>query len=131
MKARYYLGGAIIVIFLAVLVYNFTQTDIQYESDFQKVISTGKTCKATGTWVREKSFEENRNDRTFSFFIKDAYNNEMKVVYKGIKPNNFEVATSVVVTGKFENGAFHANDVLTKCPSKYEGQPATVGKSDT
>lgn len=46
----------------------------------------------------------------------------MRVVYKGTKPNNFEIATNVVVTGKFENGYFHATDVLTKCPSKYEGQ---------
>ncbi|MBU2445215.1 MAG: cytochrome c maturation protein CcmE [Bacteroidetes bacterium] len=128
MKARYYLGGIVIVIFLGLLVYNFTQTDIEYESNFSTLMQDGKTCKATGTWIRDKAFEENRADKTFSFFIRDAHNNEMKVVYKGIKPNNFEVATSVVVTGKFENGYFNATDVLTKCPSKYEGQPTTVGK---
>ncbi len=131
MKARYYLGGAIIIIFLAVLVYNFTQTDIEYESNFTAIMKDGKTCKATGTWVREKSFEENRAERTFSFYMRDAHKNEMKVVYNGIKPNNFEVATSVVVTGKFENGYFHASDVLTKCPSKYEGQPTAGGQNSS
>jgi cytochrome c-type biogenesis protein CcmE len=129
MKVRYYLGGVVIVIFLAVLLYNFTQTDIEYESDFTTVMKNGKTCKATGTWVREKAFEENRADRTFSFYIRDANKNEMKVIYKGIKPNNFEVATSVVVTGKYENDHFNATDVLTKCPSKYEGQPAPAGQN--
>lgn len=122
MKARYYIGGIIIIIFLGLLFFNFTKTNIKYESDFNKVMSSGKTCKATGVWIKEKSFEENLDQRTFTFYLRDANNNEMKVVYKGIKPNNFEIATSVVVTGKFENGVFYATDVLTKCPSKYEGQ---------
>lgn len=122
MKARYYIGGVIIIIFLGLLFFNFTKTNIKYESDFNKVMSSGKTCKATGVWIKEKSFEENLDQRTFTFYLRDANNNEMKVVYKGIKPNNFEIATSVVVTGKFENGVFYATDVLTKCPSKYEGQ---------
>ena len=46
----------------------------------------------------------------------------MRVVYEGTIPNNFESATSVVVTGKYQNGYFHAKDILTKCPSKYEEQ---------
>ena len=48
--------------------------------------------------------------------------NEMKVIYEGAMPNNFESATSVVVTGSYRNGYFHAKDILTKCPSKYEEQ---------
>ena len=50
----------------------------------------------------------------------DNSGQELKVVYKGAIPNNFESATSVVVTGKYHNGIFHASDILTKCPSKYE-----------
>ncbi|MCR4417793.1 MAG: cytochrome c maturation protein CcmE [Ignavibacteria bacterium] len=122
MKARHYIGGAIILVFLGLLFYNFTRTNIEYESDFTKVMQSGKVCKATGVWVKEKSFQENIQDRTFIFYLRDAKNNEMKVVYKGTKPNNFEIATNVVVTGKYENGYFQATDVLTKCPSKYEGQ---------
>lgn len=122
MKARHYIGGVIILVFLGLLFYNFTRTNIEYESDFTKVMQSGKVCKATGVWVKEKSFQENIQDRTFIFYLRDAKNNEMKVVYKGTKPNNFEIATNVVVTGKYENGYFQATDVLTKCPSKYEGQ---------
>jgi cytochrome c-type biogenesis protein CcmE len=129
MKARYYIGGAIILVFLGLLFYNFTRTNIEYESDFTKVMQSGKICKATGVWVKEKSFHENIQDRTFVFYLKDAKNNEMKVVYKGTKPNNFEIATNVVVTGKFENGYFNATDVLTKCPSKYEGQNVNTSGS--
>lgn len=129
MKARYYIGGAIIFVFLGLLFYNFTRTNIEYVSDFSKVMQSGKVCKASGVWVKEKSFQEDMQNRTFVFYLKDANNNEMKVIYRGTKPNNFEIATNVVVTGKYENGVFHATDVLTKCPSKYEGQ--NINTSDS
>ena len=55
----------------------------------------------------------------------DENGNEMKVIFEGTIPNNFETATSVVVTGKYKDGYFHAKDILTKCPSKYEEENVT------
>lgn len=123
MKKKYIFGGAIVVVFLGLLIYLFTQTNIDYESNFQVVQAKGKTVKATGSWVKEKNYVIDYANNTFTFFIKDASGKEMKVIYKGAMPNNFESATSVVVTGKYKDGCFHASDVLTKCPSKYEGKP--------
>lgn len=122
MKNKYIFGGAIIVLFLGIMGYLFTQSNIKYESDFSVVKSTDKTVKATGSWVKEKSYEMNRELNTFSFFMRDEKGNEMKVISEGVMPNNFESATSVVVTGSYQNGYFHAKDILTKCPSKYEEQ---------
>ncbi|MGE5500219.1 MAG: cytochrome c maturation protein CcmE [Syntrophothermus sp.] len=123
MKNKYLFGGGIIVVFLGLMIYLFTQTNIQYEGNFAKVQAKGKTFKATGSWVREKNYEVNSAEKTFSFYMKDTEGREMKVVFAGSMPNNFEQAQSVVVTGKYKDGYFHATDVLTKCPSKYEGQP--------
>lgn len=120
MKNKQIFGGAIVVVFLGLMIYLYTQTSIQYESNFKTVMSKEKTVKATGFWVKEKNYEVNKEKRTFSFFMVDEHGNEMKVVYAGAIPNNFESATSVVVTGKYQNGYFHAKDILTKCPSKYE-----------
>ena len=122
MKNKYIFGGAIIVLFLGIMGYLFTQSNIKYESDFSVVKSTDKTVKATGSWVKEKNYEMNKDLNTFSFFMKDEKGNEMKVICEGVMPNNFESATSVVVTGSYKNGYFHAKDILTKCPSKYEEQ---------
>ena len=61
----------------------------------------------------------------------DHLGNEMKVVYAGTIPNNFESSTSVVVTGKYQEGTFHAKDILTKCPSKYEEQFAFISNGCT
>jgi len=122
MKNKYIFGGAIIVLFLGIMGYLFTQSNIKYESNFTNVINSDKTCKATGSWVKDKNFETNREQNTFSFFMQDENGVEMKVIYEGAMPNNFETATSVVVTGSYRNGYFHAKDILTKCPSKYEQQ---------
>ena len=122
MKNKYVFGGFIIVLFLGIMAYLFTQSNIKYESDFTNVKNTENTVKATGSWVKEKSYEMNREQNTFSFYMVDEKGNEMKVVYEGAIPNNFETAKSVVVTGSYGNGYFHAKDILTKCPSKYEGQ---------
>ncbi len=120
MKNKYIFGGFIIVIFLGLMGYLFTQSNIQYEEDFAKVKQETKIVKATGQWVKEKNYELNRQENTFSFYLQDAKGVEMKVMYHGSIPNNFESAVSVVVTGQYKNGQFHAKDILTKCPSKYE-----------
>ncbi len=124
MKNKYVFGGIIIAVFLVLMGYLFTQSNIEYVDDFNKVMSTEKTVKATGSWVKEKSFQIDNQNKTFSFFMADDHGKQMKVIYEGAIPNNFESATSVVVTGKYENGYFHAKDILTKCPSKYEEQTA-------
>ena len=124
MKNKYVFGGIIIAVFLVLMGYLYTQSNIEYVDDFNKVMSTEKTVKATGSWVKEKNYQIDNQNKTFSFFMADDHGKQMKVIYEGAIPNNFESATSVVVTGKYENGYFHAKDILTKCPSKYEEQTA-------
>lgn len=129
MKNKYIFGGIIIVVFMGIMGYLFTETNISYEENFSNIVTSTKTMKATGSWVKEKSYHVDKQKKQFSFYMKDYMGNEMKVVYAGTIPNNFESSTSVVVTGKYENGSFHAKDILTKCPSKYEEQFDESSKS--
>ncbi|GJQ62806.1 MAG: cytochrome C biogenesis protein CcmE [Melioribacteraceae bacterium] len=120
MNKKYIFGGFIILVFMSLMGYLFTQTNVSYVSDFEVVKTTDKMIKATGFWVKEKKYDIDQTNNIFSFYMKDENGEEMKVMYKGTIPNNFESATSVVVTGKYQNNYFHAKDILTKCPSKYE-----------
>lgn len=122
MNKKYMIGGGIIVVFLGIMIYLFTQSNIGYENDLTKVINSQKMVRATGAWVKEKDWEYKNSQ--FIFYMKDEKGTEMKVIYKGAMPNNFEHATSVVVTGKYQQGVFHAKDILTKCPSKYQDAEA-------
>ncbi len=123
MKNKYMFGGGIIVVFLGIMIYLFTQTNVQYENNFAKVMGAGKTVKATGSWIKERNYNIDKENKIFSFYMKDDAGNVMKVMYHGAMPNNFESSTSIVATGKYQDGVFHANDILTKCPSKYQEQP--------
>jgi cytochrome c-type biogenesis protein CcmE len=50
----------------------------------------------------------------------------VKVVYPKGKPNNFEAASQVVAIGSYKDGVFYAEDMLVKCPSKYQGETQTA-----
>jgi cytochrome c-type biogenesis protein CcmE len=53
--------------------------------------------------------------------VKTDTGTHASVVYHGTVPDLYKVGREVVVTGKYENGSFAANDgsLSTKCPSKY------------
>jgi cytochrome c-type biogenesis protein CcmE len=61
--------------------------------------------------------------------MKDDYGKVEKIVFDGGKPNNFEIANAIVVKGRYQDGCFHASDILTKCPSKYEADAESVKKT--
>lgn len=129
MKNKYIFGGIIITLFLGIMGYLFTQSNIKYENNFSVVKSSHKTVKATGSWVKEKQYSYDAKNNLFKFYMKDEKGEEMLVVYQGAMPNNFESATSVVVTGSYQDNYFYAKDILTKCPSKYQEQPTAKSSS--
>ena len=43
------------------------------------------------------------------------------VHYDGVKPGNFEEAVPIVAVGRYDDGVFYAEQLLVKCPSKYQG----------
>ncbi len=121
---------SIIVIVSAIIFgsVTFVETNVEY-GDFKTAMSSNKKIQVKGEWVKEKEATFDALKGQFIFYMKDDNNNEQKVVFDGARPNNFEIADAIVAKGKYENGYFHASDVLTKCPSKYEGSPDEVKKS--
>jgi cytochrome c-type biogenesis protein CcmE len=123
------IGVIVIAIFVIVGSISFMDNEIEYV-DFKDAQNISKTVQVKGNWVKEKESKFDVNTNTFTFYMRDDNNNEMKVVLDGAKPNNFEVADAIVAKGKVEDGYFHAKSVLTKCPSKYEGKGEDVQKTD-
>lgn len=121
MKSRYVIGVIIVVIFLAIGGYSFVNSSVEYAT-LSKAEETGKKVQVTGKWVKERATHYDSKRNQFTFHMEDEDGKVAKVVLHGAKPNNFDIATSVVAKGKFEDGEFHASDVLTKCPSKYDGK---------
>ena len=57
--------------------------------------------------------------REMTFKITDE-TSELNVVYSGASPQNFIEGGEVVISGNLiSEDAFRANQILTKCPSKF------------
>jgi cytochrome c-type biogenesis protein CcmE len=119
MKAKYIVGIVVAIAFVAVAVFAVTEKGIAY-MDFHTAAESGARAQVAGTWVREKETWYDSKTNQFHFTLRDTSGTQMPVVLDGAKPNNFELAVSVVATGSMEGDRFHATNVLTKCPSKYE-----------
>ena len=128
MKIKYIVGIVIIGIFVFLAIISFSQSKIQY-SDFSEAKKINKTVQIIGSVNKEKPFAYDANSNLFTFFLVDEKHIESKVTLMGAKPANFEMAPTCVIKGKFQDGDFVATEVLTKCPSKYEGQDFNQHKS--
>ena len=68
-------------------------------------------------------------DRQFlKFDLKDSKGEVLPVEYHGVIPGNFDQATSIVAIGHYENGTFAADQLLVKCPSKYQAEAEKGGR---
>jgi cytochrome c-type biogenesis protein CcmE len=128
MKPKIIVGGIIVVAGIILGALNFMESNVEY-ADFSAAEKMNKKVQVKGEWIKDQPTSFDSEKIKFSFYMKDDANRISKVVLDGAKPNNFEMATSVVAKGKFVNGEFHATEVLTKCPSKYEGTSEAVKKT--
>lgn len=67
----------------------------------------------------KSAYDANGN---FTFVLTDDKGNKLPVLYKRVKPANFDQAVGVVAIGRQRNGMFEADQLLVKCPSKYESE---------
>jgi cytochrome c-type biogenesis protein CcmE len=60
----------------------------------------------------------------FTFMLQDERGKLIKVISDDPRPANFEQAISIVAIGRYDPAeqAFMADDLLVKCPSKYQEQ---------
>jgi cytochrome c-type biogenesis protein CcmE len=128
MKAKFIIGGIVVVIGIALAAMNFLESNVEY-ADFTTAQKMQKKVQVKGEWVKDQASSFDPDKVKFTFYMKDDAQRVVKVVLDGAKPNNFELATSVVAKGKFVNDEFHATEILTKCPSKYEGTSEAVKKT--
>lgn len=53
--------------------------------------------------------------------VADGSRNRLDVVYVGVKPDLLKDAVEAILTGELgEDGLFHANELLLRCPTRYE-----------
>lgn len=61
-----------------------------------------------------------KNKLNVEFVLKEGENN-LPIHYSGIRPDLFKDKAEVIVTGNYVQGVFLAENLQTKCASRYEG----------
>jgi len=129
MNKKYIIGLAVAVVFIVIAVLSLDTSAIEY-ANFEEAMASGKKVQVTGSWIKEKPTHYDPEKNLFTFYMKDKKNKEVKVIHKGPKPQNFNIANYFVVTGRFRGNVFYSTNILTKCPSKYEGQIDDLKKKE-
>ncbi len=141
-KIRFLVGSLLIVGAIGYLITMGISNTSQYfftvdELMSQKVSFTGAGLKVKGNVVNG-SIKRDPDDYLNVNFSIEENNSSLKVAYQGVTPDMFVDGGEVVVEGTLgQDGVFHANTLLTSCPSKYEAEkeagkmhPGTLPKSD-
>lgn len=119
MKTSQIILLAVIAVFVVVLAINFSGSSSQY-ADFATARESGDYVHVVGTWVEREKASYDADHDLFRFAMQDTSGQVSWVVYNDPQPQNFDHAERVVIVGKQDGEAFHAEKIIMKCPSKYE-----------
>jgi cytochrome c-type biogenesis protein CcmE len=81
--------------------------------------------------LADKDYVLKPQEQFLRFNLKDEHGEVMPVEYRGVIPGNFDQAVSVVAIGKYSGDHFEAQQLLVKCPSKYQAEADKAAKGKT
>ena len=122
-RKKFLIGGIIVALAINSLAYTGFQSSATYYYTVSEITGQdnsiyGENVKVNGL-VASGSVESNLSDLTLKFTIAEA-GDSLPVVFHGVTPDNFKVGNEIVIEGYLDStGVFHADSILTKCPSKY------------
>jgi cytochrome c-type biogenesis protein CcmE len=122
MKTKHIIGVLIVAGAVVLGALSFQGTVTPYV-DFNEARASGRRCQVMGDIVHSATTYETSSQQLL-FTIVDPSGDPLEVAYHGIMPGNFEQATQVVAKGTYANRRFAADEILVKCPSKYQGSEA-------
>jgi cytochrome c-type biogenesis protein CcmE len=89
---------------------DFTEASQNPDTEFHVV---GKLDPAT------IFYQPKINSDECSFMMNDSKGIEKKVILHKSPPSDIKKSEQIVIIGKMQGEVFHANEILMKCPSKY------------
>ena len=127
MNVKYLLAAVLVTAAVAIGVTSFRKTVTPYVSFAEARRSSGMV-QVKGV-LADKKYVVREGDQFLRFRLKDDGNEVVEVRYKGVIPGNFDQATSIVAIGSSQDGPFEAEQLLVKCPSKYQAEAQKTGNT--
>lgn len=148
-RMKFIIGGVLIIAAVVYLIYSSTRASAQYFVTIQEAEEKGdsilgRDLRVAGAVIGDSIQYDNDNlELTFTVAnipgdnkeieeqgglaavlyeaVNDPDNSRMEVIYYGPKPDLLRNEAQAIMTGQImEDGVFHADELLLKCPTKYE-----------
>jgi cytochrome c-type biogenesis protein CcmE len=121
LKPLHLIGIAIILLAIVTGYFGLRSAFRPYTTSVSEAVGSGRSVQLAGFLGSTGEYDTNGN---FTFNLQDGTGKLVKVIYPKPRPANFEQAVSVVAIGHYDASqkAFMAEDMLVKCPSKYQEQ---------
>jgi cytochrome c-type biogenesis protein CcmE len=158
-RIKFIIGGLLIIAAVIYLVVSSTQANAQYfmtitELQGKAAAMAGKEARVSGA-VLGDTIKYDPQTLTLTFMVADVPGDNnviekqgglaavlhaavidqnrprMQVVYNGAKPDLLKNEAQAIMTGKLgDDGKFYANELLLKCPTKYQDAVPTQVAGD-
>lgn len=120
-KWMYVVGIILMAGFAVMMLFEMQSSSTQYVMKVDDALRIrNRPIQFNGAIVHSKTtYDLPKHELRFA--LRDADGKILNVDYRGPKPASLDTATSAVARGYIRNGRMRADQVLLKCPSKYEG----------
>jgi len=148
-RVKFFIGGGLILAAIVYLIISNTQASAQYFLTVDELVARGNSLadrevRISGAVIGE-SIVYDAQTLTLTFDIahvpgdnkekkaegglasalhaavNDPARQRLHVVYEGVKPDLLQHEAQAIMTGRIgEDGVFYAQELLLKCPTKYE-----------
>ena len=148
-RVKFIVGGILILAAVIYLIFSSTKANAEYfmtvdEVHAKSASMVGRSLRISGAVIGSTiQFNPETNNLTFEIAnvpgdnatiaaqgglskvlhdaVADPTRTRLAIIYAGPKPDLMRDEAQAIITGQLgEDGVFHANELLLKCPTKYE-----------
>ena len=123
-KIKFIIGGVVIALAIAYLVYAGIQNNATYFFTIDELYTKGEAqyncpVRVSGK-VDGETIAFNNRDLVLTFDVTSETGERMHVIFNGPKPDQMRHEAEAILEGKYDGNVFTAQSLLLKCPSRYE-----------
>jgi cytochrome c-type biogenesis protein CcmE len=148
-RTKFIIGGVLILAAVVYLIVSSTQASAEYFMTIDELkakgsAAVGKSLRLSGAVIGD-TIQYDPQTLTLTFEVAnvpgdnaeieaqgglaevlhqaviDTSRSRVKVIYNGVKPDLLRNEAQAIMTGRMEaDGIFHAEELLLKCPTRYE-----------
>ena len=132
MKPKYLLGGALVFMAIAIVVVGGFANGDQFFLTVSQLRAKGAEIQDQSVRISGSVIGESINFDAQNFHLEFAIvdtveqigvQQPLRIVYDGPRPELLDDHAQAVIEGRWSaDGAFHADSLLLKCPTRYEEQ---------